>query len=108
MLDPQFKSEWVAALRSGVYQQTRNTLRLMLNGEPPKYYCLGVACELKRKKIKQNVWDKLEYAGSCNYTTPANFLKIPVLASIRYSLLNDIDRKTFAQIADIIEKDTTL
>lgn len=41
-LDPEFKAKWVAALRSGEYQQET---KVLCNGkkDEPKYCCLGVA-----------------------------------------------------------------
>lgn len=41
MMNPEIKARWVAALRSGKYQQGRRVLR---NGD--SYCCLGVLCEL--------------------------------------------------------------
>lgn len=40
-LPPEFKAKWLAALRSGKYQQTRFWLH-----RPNGFCCLGVACDL--------------------------------------------------------------
>lgn len=43
---------WVEALRSGNYTQTSNALR-----DNQGYCCLGVACDVFRKKTKHGRWD---------------------------------------------------
>ena len=43
-LKPEFKEAWLAALRSGEYQQTRGQLR-----RDNAFCCLGVACDLAQK-----------------------------------------------------------
>lgn len=42
MIDKAFKKKWVAALRSGEYQQARKLLR----SKDDKFCCLGVACDV--------------------------------------------------------------
>lgn len=42
MIDPQFKADWIAALRSGRYPQTTGRLKDAFG-----YCCLGVACALR-------------------------------------------------------------
>lgn len=44
--------KWVAALRSGEFEQGR--FRLQIAGE--KYCCLGVACELYRRETGEGQW----------------------------------------------------
>lgn len=44
MMNPEVKAAWVAALRSGKYQQGKNYLAL-----EGKFCCLGVLCELALK-----------------------------------------------------------
>lgn len=43
-IDPETKAEWVAALRSGKYEQGKYTLRTPDN----KFCCLGVYCDMKQ------------------------------------------------------------
>lgn len=49
-LDPQIKARWVAALRSGNYEQARGRLCYVRANEnqvlTEKYCCLGVLCEI--------------------------------------------------------------
>lgn len=42
VIDKAFKKKWVAALRSGEYQQARKLLR----SKDDKFCCLGVACDV--------------------------------------------------------------
>ncbi len=41
-LPPEFKAQWLEALRSGKYQQTRHYLHSKKGG----FCCLGVACDM--------------------------------------------------------------
>lgn len=50
-MDQQVKSLWVEALRSGEYQQGRNYLIDDRPSRNPNYCCLGVLCELYRRKV---------------------------------------------------------
>lgn len=46
-MSPEVKAKWVAALRSGKYQQERNALTNYVDqksGDPARYCCLGVLC----------------------------------------------------------------
>lgn len=45
-LDPEFKAKWVAALRSGEYEQCIGTMRRPDENGRAKYCCMGVACEI--------------------------------------------------------------
>lgn len=42
-MNPEIKARWVAALRSGEYQQTRGRLRTLAGSG---FCCLGVLCDL--------------------------------------------------------------
>jgi len=50
MLDPEFKTKWVAALESGEYPQARQQLYNPGVG----YCCLGVACVVAGAAFKDN------------------------------------------------------
>lgn len=51
--------QWVAALRSGKYQQTSNTLH-----DDVGYCCLGVLCDLyQQAHPSMAMWEKLEDLG---------------------------------------------
>jgi len=120
---------WVAALRSGEYKQGRTCLAPTLD----TYCCLGVACELAVKAgacTSMNARDtcgKVYYSirssdkSTAHYVNPEHYTNLPKSVidwlGIRVlkndfdfspeeelTALNDTERKTFAEIADIIEK----
>ena len=99
--------KWVEALRSGKYEQGQE--RLVRNN---KYCCLGVACELAG----------LPKASDGNgfiaqYTLCLDYLPIevqqwlgvssrnPIVNGEELAQWNDWRGKTFAEIADMIEKE---
>jgi hypothetical protein len=45
-LRPEVKEKWVAALRSGEYQQTKSYLHLVEEDGVDRFCCLGVLCDL--------------------------------------------------------------
>lgn len=114
-MDPAIKEKWVAALRSGAYEQGRNQLRTA-NG----YCCLGVLCDL----IDPDGWVGNRHYGE--HTMPGDAVikaaglfdefDIPRLnvtiegrdASIDLhndgADLREIPPRTFAEIADAIEE----
>lgn len=48
-MDPVIKQSWIAALRSGEYQQTQKTLK-DANG----YCCLGVLCHIAKDTVENS------------------------------------------------------
>jgi hypothetical protein len=126
-MNPKVKEKWVAALRSGKYKQARGALC-----KDGAYCCLGVLCDLYRKaKKKRGVGfkplvqddgsisptkrffdnkgkmmsdvptdDVAEWAGisSCNPLVKTSETSAEFLA-----VLNDERKKTFPEIADLIE-----
>lgn len=109
-MNPEIKTRWIAALRSGDYTQTRNALK---NDEG--YCCAGVLCELHRKE-KNKRWIK-NTIGDLTYLHSAGSLPQPVelwaeLSNITVMyegdcvtvyVLNDHLGLSFVEIADIIE-----
>lgn len=53
MLKKSFKKKWIAALRSGKFEQTSGELR---SKDGKGFCCLGVACHL----LRPNLWSKKE------------------------------------------------
>ena len=91
-MTPEFKAAWVAALRSGKYEQGRGALR---TGDT--YCCLGVACDL----IDPIAWDGRTWRD-CAFD---NIGLLPFIARGSAETLADLNDSgdTFAQIADFIE-----
>lgn len=113
-MNPEIKAQWIDALRSGEYQQTKGKLRNS-NG----FCCLGVLTDLYVKETNQE-WtyskqdEKYEYLD-CGFTLPE---KVMVLADLdeedpkictedsgcTLAHYNDSKGYTFNQIADLIEE----
>jgi hypothetical protein len=110
---------WVRALRSGRYKQTTGSLCTHEG-----YCCLGVACDVYRKYHGDLVVDKLvshrnkanfemSYGG-CEGLMPykvGKWLDLEedgrTVSGHSLTKLNDDERKTFDEIADIIENGAT-
>lgn len=61
---PAWMAFWVAALRSGLYDQCTGYLHNKNSGEKTGYCCLGVLCEINPKVEKDRsnpLWDKYKY-----------------------------------------------
>lgn len=118
-MNPEIKTEWVAALRSGKYQQGTDVLTSVAKGTN---CCLGVLCELAVAAgvplYVEDVDGKRTYDGN-DFYPPTAVIKWAGLDNLGpdkhnprvefesehrpVAKLND-EGKTFAQIADAIEK----
>lgn len=113
----ELKTKWVAALRSGKYQQTRRMLhRLEDDVDTDRgHCCLGVLCEILKEegKIISQIQDDdkvCEYYGKEDVlsssdipTTILTEIGLSVNAETNLINMNDDEHKTFAEIADYIE-----
>lgn len=109
MMDPEVKTKWLEALRSGKYKQ--GTARLNKGDE---YCCVGVLCDITDQPYHMNDGGKYydftkqhkPVDGLC--VVPTNFYGIENVHV--YYNMNDgtnawrDNRQTFEQIADFIEK----
>jgi hypothetical protein len=101
----EIRDKWLAALRSGEYEQTTGILR----NTTPAYCCLGVLCEVAgvpRRDIKiQSEYDFSSFGhigiSACNL--PDHFLGITVAQESRLISMNDLEGQNFTAIADWIE-----
>lgn len=119
-------SEWVAALRSGEYQQGRGTLTRILDGGTKQHCCLGVACHVAGAQVFG------QQKGQTFYNFPLErdgaghahgfFIGLTLndlgkaftgpeenYGQSKLYTMNDDEGKTFDEIADFIEAnyDTT-
>jgi hypothetical protein len=116
LTEPQ--KQWLAALRSGKYKQGKNRLHKIDN----TFCCLGVACDIFREQLhlecKEEIGSDYEdvylHENGCASALPE---KVQLLLNLRDDLgypkdmklhksliaLNDIEEKSFSEIADIIE-----
>lgn len=118
-IDPVFKARWVAALRSGQFQQTDSTLK-----DRDGYCCLGVLCHVlsdvvsaaattyREDGVEIEIGYDRETADEWGFTDEIETTELPppVLAALKLELdeqsdlivMNDAG-KSFAEIADYIE-----
>ena len=103
----EWKDKWVAALRSGDYEQGREGLRDYKN----RYCCLGVLCDIVIAENPHLKWNKeddsqeYDVNKSTDYP-PMDIYKITGKLEIEpedLATLNDSLRCTFEQITNIIE-----
>lgn len=122
-MNPEVKHLWLNALRSGDYEQGREKLR----NDKDQYCCLGVLCEIYRKKVSGvDLWcadesdhkytifgqpayisaSVKEWAGldSIDPKVEAETESHYPAVEIELTSLNDDFKWDFSQIADAIEK----
>lgn len=132
MMNPKVKKAWIDALRSGSYRQGQNSLCTAPDGssledeQRRRYCCLGVLCELARvegvviRKPVSSVSHTATYVDHSGHATvgypPDGALVWAGLSQdqpmgiqidevwVSFVGLNDFDRLTFSQIADLIER----
>lgn len=122
-MNSDIKDRWIAALRSGEYEQTKGALQRTRSdaGMPPGFCCLGVLCDLARQEgvIEPEGTDPygvVEYPHGDNGDTETGALPrsvylwagLPtdsprVIGGLSLATLNDRGY-TFDAIADIIEE----
>ena len=109
-----FRKAWVDALRSGEYQQVTGQLKDTLDeeGEIVGYCCLGVLCEIAKKKgfIREyNASDEgvpPQVRKLVGLTTgDGDFARRGHEGELSLVSENDIAKKSFKQIANIIESE---
>lgn len=112
-MNPEVKQMWLEALRSGRYKQDTGYLRIE-NG----YCCLGVLCDLYPKANWEIVEGEYSFFGESQFLTKevaewaslkgytydeVNNFNMPI-SEFPLTDMNDIQGKTFEEIADYIEK----
>lgn len=98
----ELKDKWVAALRSGKYEQGQNYLRTEKN----KYCCLGVLCEVAG--IEPVLLKDGYHYGTDNADLDNDLMnKFGLNRDHIYNLIqmNDDDEESFEAIANYIESD---
>lgn len=91
-------TKWAKALRSGEFEQTTHRMSSLDGG---RFCCLGVACKIARLPVGED---------TANYLHVARWLGLdhdvykPWGTTYEYSGLNDRERKTFSEIADVIDQ----
>lgn len=112
-MNPTIKKEWVAALRSGEYEQGTGYLR---SGN--EFCCLGVLCDIALRKGIVYMWRNLGYtyfgtdSNSSYLQLPAPVVRWAELDAAdpriedhqALSYYNDTAGYSFDEIADLIEE----
>lgn len=109
--------KWIAALRSGDYQQGTGVLgREFVRGIGREYCCLGVAAVVL-DEFKTNFvdgWMRACFGGTCDTTALPEKDVVGLVTELgvpreawadQLALLNDDRRANFNQIADLLEAD---
>ncbi len=104
-MDPVFKAEWVAALRSGRYKQGQKALRVH-----DSFCCMGVLCDIVKDHPEvSGKWlsDGFKVPDSVNNGSWPD-RKVKELTGLVWGIdhlatMND-NGKSFAEIADYIEE----
>lgn len=107
-MNPKYKASWVAALRSGQFEQGKSALQV-----GNKYCCLGVLCRIAGvpRTLPGEESDNLYPPGLVLFggmsTLPPKYTEaefdLPFHEMDQLTILNDKDGLTFNQIADYIE-----
>lgn len=110
MMNPEIKSKWVAALRSGEYKQTQHILK-----DHVGHCCLGVLCEISKAETGFGIPENLDEASKDHHQllgpTVMKWADLPyvkgdvVLIGNTRDYLADVNDAgyTFTEIADAIE-----
>jgi hypothetical protein len=109
-MKPEVKARWVAALRSGEYEQGRGRLLQVTDDGRYAYCALGVLCDLASTHYTAS---KIDTGTIC---IPHGVFSwafaprvVPCLSlfvdgeEYPISMLNDLRRLTFSKLADLIE-----
>lgn len=103
-MDKELKAKWVAALRSGLYQQATTRLRRQEHQSGARYCCLGVLCCVSGRF---RPYSEIFEAASLDTGRALDLLSDDRDEARRLNerlwALNDEDGKSFDEIADHIE-----
>lgn len=100
--ETQFKT-WLAALRSGKYEQTEGCLE-----DAGGYCCLGVACQVLIEKPIKDSWGYIQGWHPVSQSEAPNWLvriddDLEFRTGTSVARRNDELNSTFAEIADVLE-----
>lgn len=93
-MDAELKAKWVAALRSGAYEQGTRQL-VSLNGQ--RYCCLGVLLDACRFAVPA------AFDGESVEKAYAQTRRLHGITNTTFFQMNDEERVSFAEIANYIE-----
>jgi hypothetical protein len=111
-MKPEIKERWVAALRSGEYEQGVGYLNIADDGVN-RYCCLGVLCDILSDDyldFSKHVIDNKTYYGYAKQESGVlsdyqlKIIDLKFGEAGQLIALNDTDLKSFDAIADYIEE----
>ena len=111
------KQEWVESLRSGKFIQTTGYLHRQLGSKYTKNCCLGVLCRVgeldRRKTDREDIHEFRNHEDESFFSCdlPDMFRRAFGLSLKDHETLidmNDVQHKSFSEIADFIEKNVVL
>lgn len=88
-MKPKIKKLWIGALKSGKYQQNTHSLNSW-----GKYCCLGVLCDLHRKRTKKLKWKDGYYDGQ-DGVLPSSVMKWAGLHRSNPTVHNDLKNGSY-------------
>lgn len=103
-MSEDLKDRWVAALRSGKYEQGTGQLRL-----GGTFCCLGVLCDVVDPgRWVGNDWED-ERGDRSDFLPPSEVMSVDLANHLMHEnlylqTLNDAEHYSFEQIADVIEE----
>lgn len=109
-MNPELKAKWIAALRSGEYEQTTGALcRIGEDDGKPRYCCLGVLLEVlgvpsEQIELRRAYQDEDGFYNRWGALSEGQTDKYGVHNQTTLMDMNDDDQQSFAQIADYIEE----
>ena len=95
-MNKEIKTKWLAALRSGKYEQGFGALKT-----PSGHCCLGVLCDV----IDPTAWKRNCHRGRVQ--TPGEYVRSLLPSSFNFDILvemNDENHDSFENIANYIDK----
>jgi hypothetical protein len=107
-MNAEIKQKWLAALRSGEYQQGKSALRRDEDGQR-RYCCLGVLCDLidpnEWQPAKEGVPVAYKHAIATGMPTydVMERVELSMMAAQKLAMMND-DGQSFVAIAKWIEE----
>ena len=110
-MNQEIKKQWIAALRSGNYLQTKEFLKTApVRGGQPRYCCLGVLCEIQGAKSSRaakgltyfNFFGK-QNQGREDWPPYGLSAELTMRQKRKLANMND-EGRTFTEIADYIEE----
>lgn len=109
-MNAELKSKWIAALRSGEFEQTTGILQARDGDNKLSFCCLGVLCKIAHPDMADVNTITVDKTSSPE--VPIGYRKINMLVDgsdwgsafmDTLIVMNDEERKNFSEIADFIE-----